>query len=201
MAASPSRPPGRSSSPLAGRNEDIHAANYSGLHGYPHPQNDHTSSRPPWSNMPPLSPYYAIPPRPSPFENPRPHYEYLPHEISSRRQKDFWRPSDLLMSGGHLTPMDKALGDEILAALRSTNGGIYYTKSNLFAQVHYVDQYPIYTCALVPNDLVPLDQRKFVTTEVSIGLVRREALDLLGYTYEEMSTGKFAISGDLEQVC
>lgn len=151
--------------------------------------------------MPPLSPYYAIPPRPSPFVNPRPHYEHLPHEISSQRQKDFWRLPEYLMSEGHLTPMRKALGDEILAALRSTTGGIYYTKSNLFAQVHYVDQYPIYTCALVPNQLVPHDQRRLVTTEVSIGLVRGEALDLLGYTYKDMSTEKFVISGDLEQVC
>ena len=98
-------------------------------------------------------------------------------------------------------PMNQPLGDEILAALRSMRGGIYYTKSNSFVQTHYVDQYPIYTCALVPDQLVPIDQRKFLTTEVSIGLVRREALELLGYSYEEMKTGTFAISGDLEQVC
>ena len=141
-------------------------------------------------------------PQRSTIENPQPYYEYLPYDIHSQRQKDFWRPTVYKLSATRQPiPMDKPLGDEILAALRSTRGGIYYTKSNSFAQTHYVDQDPLYTCALVPNQLVPLDQRRFLTTEVSIGLVRREALELLGYTYEEMNTGKFAISGDLEQVC
>ena len=89
---------------------------------------------------------------------------------------------------------------EILAALRSTRGGIQYTKSNQFKQVHFVDQHAIYTCAYVPSDLVPYSEWKPLNTELDRSLVRREALDLLGYSYTETKTGKFSISDDLELV-
>lgn len=89
----------------------------------------------------------------------------------------------------------------MLARLRSSRGGIYYTKSDPFRQIHYVDNYIIYICDLVPLYLIPPSERKCLNTEVDKGLIRGEALDLLGYSYVETGTGKFSISGDLELVC
>ena len=74
-------------------------------------------------------------------------------------------------------------------------------KSNQFKQVHYVDHDPIYTCALVPPHLIPLNEDKALDTELSRGSIRREALDLLGYSYTETGTGNFSITGNLELVC
>jgi len=39
--------------------------------------------------------------------------------------------------------------------------------------------------------------RKPLDTELGRGLIRKEALDLLGYSYIETETGNFSISGDL----
>jgi len=79
-------------------------------------------------------------------------------------------------------------------------GGIYYTKSNRFEQVHYVDQCPIYTCAFVPSHMIPYNEGQYLNTELSRGAARKEALDLLGYVYTETEAGNFSISGDLELV-
>lgn len=89
----------------------------------------------------------------------------------------------------------------MLNALRTRKGGIYYTKSNQYKQVHYVDEYPIYICALVPSHMIPFNDWKPLNTELGRGLVRREALDLLGYSYAEKETGVFSISSDVELVC
>lgn len=74
-------------------------------------------------------------------------------------------------------------------------------KSNQFRQVHFVDHRPIYTCVLVPPYLVPYDEDKFMNTELGKGLIRREALDLLAYSYTETETGAFSVSGNLKLVC
>lgn len=126
-----------------------------------------------------------------------PHYGYPPYSVVSGvvPHKAFWRPS-------HTFPQlsDGQLGVEILAALRSTRGGIQYTKSNQFMQTHFVDQLPIYICAYVPPHMVPASESEPLNTELDQSLVRREALDLLGYSYTETKTGKFSISDNLELV-
>lgn len=135
-------------------------------------------------------------PPPPPFENRHSQYEYLDNEFYDSRQKDFW-----MSSYAGFQPQNRQLGVEILAGLRATRGGIYYTKSNLFKQVHYVDHYPIYICDLVPPHLIPSSESKFLKTGVDVGLIRGEALDLLGYSFTETDRGKYSISGDLELVC
>jgi hypothetical protein len=157
--------------------DDFGPQRYPGHYGYSSRfQNDHM---PPPRTMEHLQPQYGYPP----YRNPVP------------RHKDFWRPS-------HTFPQlsDGQLGVEMLATLRSSRGGIHYTKSNQFKQVHFVDQHPIYTCAFVPSHMIPYNEWKPLTTELDRGLVRREALDLLGYSYTETGTGKFSISEDLELV-
>ena len=94
-------------------------------------------------------------------------------------------------------PPSRRLGREILTGLRSTRGGIYYIKSNDFKQVHYVDEHPIYICNYVPSHMIPYSVDKFLNTELLGGLVRREALDLLAYSYNRSETGNISISGDL----
>lgn len=94
-------------------------------------------------------------------------------------------------------PPNREFGGEILAGLRSVRGGIYYVKSNNFKQVHYVDQYPIYTCTFVPSHMIPYNEDKILNTELGRGLIRREALDLLAYSYTRSETGNFSISGNL----
>ena len=94
-------------------------------------------------------------------------------------------------------PPSRRLGREILTSLRSTRGGIYYIKSNDFKQVHYLDEYPIYICNYVPSHMIPYNEDNFLNTELFRGLVRREALDLLAYSYNRSETGNVSISGDL----
>ena len=122
-----------------------------------------------------------MPPRP-PGNNPQPSYGEM----------DFSRPTHNLSQ----LP-SRQLGSEILAMLRSTRGGIYYIKSNNFKQVHYVDEYPIYTCNFVPSHMIPYNEDNFLNTELVRGLVRREALDLMAYSYNRSETGNISISGDL----
>lgn len=97
----------------------------------------------------------------------------------------------------HFQPPSRQLGGQILTRLRSARGGIYYTKSSNFKQVHYVDQYPIYTCTFVPSHMIPYNEDNFQNTELGVGLVRKEALDLLAYSYTKSETGSFSISGNL----
>ncbi|KAM0800716.1 hypothetical protein BDR22DRAFT_230643 [Usnea florida] len=94
-------------------------------------------------------------------------------------------------------PPSRQLGSEILAILRSERGGIHYMKSNNFKQVHYVDQYPIYTCYLVPSNMIPYNEDSCLITELGSGLIRKEALDLLTYSYTRSETGNFSIKGNL----
>ena len=91
-------------------------------------------------------------------------------------------------------------GDEILNAIRSTGGGIVYTKRNDFKYSHYVDETVVYIHYLVPSLLIPLDESEPRFTEIGKGWVRQEALDLLGYTYSETQCGHFCVSGNLELV-
>lgn len=136
-------------------------------------------------NHPPYSQNIDIPPPPQ--------YGYPSLGNLGSRQKDFWKPSHPIIQSP-----DGHLGDAILNALRSTRGGIYYTKSNDVKQVHYVDHFPIFTCVFVPPHMVPYNEWKFLKTELHKGTIRREALDLLGYSYSEVGAEKFSISGDLE---
>ena len=91
----------------------------------------------------------------------------------------------------------RELGSEILATLRSRRGGIYYIKSNNFKQVYYVDEYCIYVCNFVPLNLIPVNENIILNTELGSGLIRKEALDLLAYSYTRSETGNFLIKGDL----
>ncbi|KAL8706837.1 MAG: hypothetical protein Q9225_007904, partial [Loekoesia sp. 1 TL-2023] len=136
--------------------------------------------------------FHPIPP-PPPLDNPQPQYGDPSFGSFVTVQKDFWRPSY-----PSLQSPDRQLGEAMLTALRSTRGGIYYTKSNDFKQVHYVDHHPIYICAFVPSHMIPYNEWKSLSTELDQGSIRKEALDLLGYSYRETGTGKFLISGDLE---
>ena len=70
-------------------------------------------------------------------------------------------------------------------------------KSNSFKQVHYVDEYPIYTCNFVPSNMIPYNENNFLNTELGRGLIRKEALDLLRYSYTRSESGNFSIKGDL----
>ena len=118
-----------------------------------------------------------------------------PTNSSHRRERDFWTQPDNLS-----TPPLRYFGRDLLTALRSTRGGIHYVKSNQFKQVHFVDHRLIYTCALVPPHLVPYGEDKTMNTELGKGLIRREALDLLAYSYTETETGTFSVSGNLKLV-
>lgn len=110
-------------------------------------------------------------------------------------EKDFSRPFRNLSQ-----PPSRQLEGEILTELRSARGGIYYVKSNNIKQVHYVDQNPIYTCTFVPSHMIPYNEDKILKYRArGRGLIRREALDLLGYWYTRR-TGNYSISGDLRLV-
>ena len=108
--------------------------------------------------------------------------------------KDFWRPNHRFASSY------SQIGDEILHALRSSRGGIYYAKANHFRQSHYVDARLIYTCNLVPSHLIPQNESKPLSTQIGDGLVRKEALDLLGYSFSKTAQGDFLIQGNLDLV-
>ena len=108
---------------------------------------------------------------------------------------DFWRPSQ-----SPSRPPIRYLGSEILTEMRSMRGGIYYMKSSNFKQKHYVDQRLIFICYFVPSHMIPKKEDKVLNTELGRGLIRREALDLLAYSYIETETGNFSISGNLRLV-
>ena len=91
----------------------------------------------------------------------------------------------------------RRLGSEILATLRSRRGGIYYIKSNNFKQMYYVDEYCIYVCSFVPLNLIPVNEDNILNTELGSGLIRKEALDFLAYSYTRSETSNFLIKGDL----
>ena len=145
---------------------------------YGHAQNGPDDPRPPRPPMPRRSRYYTDGRR-----------KYLPKKRQYYMQL---RPY-------HYTP-DRPLGDEILAAQRSTKGGIYYTKANQYKEIHFVDQHIVYECQHAPLYRIPYDEREALTTRLAVGLVRREALDLLGYSYVTMKNGILSISEDLEFV-
>ena len=88
----------------------------------------------------------------------------------------------------------------MLNQLRSRRGGICYIKSDSFRKIHYVDHDPIFVCHLVPSHMITYDGVEPLNTELGRGLIRREALDLLAYSYTETETGSFLISGHLELV-
>ena len=91
-------------------------------------------------------------------------------------------------------------GDELLSALRHAYGGIVYIKTNDYQQIYYMDREKFFRFSLAPDWLIPPGGTKHLTTEIGPDWVRREALSLLGYTYVEMSSDRFSISGDLEFV-
>ncbi|KAL9013387.1 MAG: hypothetical protein Q9173_001915 [Seirophora scorigena] len=75
----------------------------------------------------------------------------------------------------------RSMGDDILKYLRSRRAGIVYTKRNNFQQFHYVDHECFYIYHLVPGHM--MQSREVQYTELGQGLVKKEALDLLGYSY------------------
>ena len=63
-----------------------------------------------------------------------------------------------------------------------------------------MDEILMYICYFVPSHMVPQNEDKVLETELGKDLIRREALDLLAYSYMETETGNFSISGDLRLV-
>jgi hypothetical protein len=61
----------------------------------------------------------------------------------------------------------------------------------------YVDDVEIYKFNLVPSSLLAPADLLILYTEIGKGWIRQEALDLLGYSYYETSSGSFSISGNL----
>ena len=114
--------------------------------------------------------------------------------LLATQQMDLWRPV-------HPSQRYRHIGNEILTAMRSTRGGIYYAKTSSHKQVFFVDGRPIFTCFFVPQELIPGEEEyKFNTTELIDGVIRKSALDLLGYVYKDVEVGKFAVQADLEFV-
>ena len=111
------------------------------------------------------------------------------------RSKDVWKDSP-----SHDQALAEYVGYDILDVLRYTRGGIVYTKSNDFQNSHFIDSYEFYRLYLVPSFLIPSDESGVQTTEIGKGWVRREALDLLGYSYSETPSGHFSIPRDLTLV-
>ena len=108
---------------------------------------------------------------------------------------DYWRYSYL---AGGLNA--RHLGRDILDALRSTRGGIHYTKNSPIREDHYVDEYPVFLSSILPLDLASRSDYEYASAEIGSDMIRKEALDLLGYTYTETPTGKLSISGDISFV-
>lgn len=95
----------------------------------------------------------------------------------------------------------KFVGEDMLYALRSSGGGIVYTKRNDFYCLYYVDRIVTYEFSLVPFSLIPSNEfLELRFTEIGKGWVRQEALDLFSYTYTETPSGHFCISGNLKLV-
>lgn len=115
-----------------------------------------------------------------------------PKAPSYVRSKDVWKDSP-----SHDQAPARYVGDDILKGLRYMRGGIIYTQSNDFQNSHFVDNYEFYRLYLVPLFLIPSEESEVQTTEIGKGWVRREALDLLGYSYSETPSGHFSIPRDL----
>ena len=92
------------------------------------------------------------------------------------------------------------VGDDILRSLRYTRGGIVYTKSSDFHHSYFVDHHEFYRFHLAPVFLIQSKNFEIQTTEIGKGWIRREALDLLGYSYSEAPSGYFSIPRNLEFV-
>ncbi|KAL8954310.1 MAG: hypothetical protein Q9183_007205 [Haloplaca sp. 2 TL-2023] len=92
------------------------------------------------------------------------------------------------------------LRHDMLDSLRSAKGGIHYIEESPVRQDHYVDERPVYFNSILPPDLVSRPDRECATAEIGSGMVRKEALDLMGYTYTETPTGRLSISGDISFV-
>ena len=73
-------------------------------------------------------------------------------------------------------------------------------KLNQFRCECYVDDTAIHTFDLVPYDLPPYAELDALFTEIGSGWVRREALDLLGYSYSVTQSAHYRISGNLDLV-
>lgn len=108
------------------------------------------------------------------------------------RSKDVWKDSP---TRGQVAA--RHVGDDIVKSLQSTRGGLVYTKSNDFQHSYFVDHYEFYSLYLVPSILIPSDESDFQNTEIGKGWVRREALDLLSYSYSETPSGHFSIPRNL----
>ena len=48
--------------------------------------------------------------------------------------------------------------------------------------------------------MTPFEELGPLCTELGLGLVRKEALDLLGYSYEQTPSGQFSIADNLDMV-
>lgn len=71
-------------------------------------------------------------------------------------------------------------------------------KRNKFQHFHYVDNECFYIFDLVPEYMMQIREIRY--TELGQGLVKKEALDLLGYSFEQTPSGHFSIVGDLDLV-
>ena len=123
--------------------------------------------------------------------------DVTPPHSQTPRCIEVWRYADRSAKA----PDRLALADTILSSLRAKSGGILYskrTKEN--RQLYYVDRHLICYCDMVPLNTQVMDPPGATHTEIGGGMVRKEALDLLGYSYDEMSRGHFSVVGDLKFV-
>lgn len=92
---------------------------------------------------------------------------------------------------------DQHFERELLDALRSTRGGIFYSKSNHYQKIFYVDNYAIFICRLVPPHMIPQSESVMLFTELGKDLVRKKTLNLLDYSYIDNKNENFSIKQDL----
>lgn len=76
---------------------------------------------------------------------------------------------------------------------------MWITRSD-YVVTNYVDGRECYIFCLLPHSLIPIHARRGHYTEIGMGWVRREALDLLNYSYKETKSGRYSINGVLSFV-
>lgn len=130
-------------------------------------------------------------------EEPFPHVpvaEVIPMRAVPIRTKEIWNPRSMPQHPS------RYIGDDILRTLRHAGGGIIYSKGNAYWHSYYIDGSIFYRFDLAPSMLMPSKASEITYTQIGKGWVRQEALDLLGYRYQETKSGHWDIHDNLEFV-
>lgn len=93
-----------------------------------------------------------------------------------------------------------SIADEFWRMLRTTRTGIPCSRKNDFQQSFYVNNKEYYRIYLIPRSLISEQESRPKSTEIDNGWVCREALELLGYKYQQTRHGHFSISANLSEV-